>query len=189
MGRDKASLPFGGETLLERTLRLVGEVVDELLVVARQGQPVPKGVRVARDPRNGLGPLAGLATGLSAIGARRAFVTSCDVPFLRPAYVRRMLDLSEDHAITVPLVDGYYMTTSAVYTPEVVPAARELIRGGRLRPRFLVEAFPSRIVREDELRDVDPQLESFRNCNTPLDYEQALRDAGLESKRDRLGPR
>ncbi|MFQ5844419.1 MAG: molybdenum cofactor guanylyltransferase [Planctomycetota bacterium] len=179
MGRDKGSLPFGPETLLRRTIRLVSEAVPEIRVVARAGQEIPGGLEVVRDPAEGLGPLAGLAAGLAAMRAERAFVTSCDVPFLRPAYVRRMLELSRGHAVAVPLVDGYHMTTSAVYSRDVLPVARQLVAERRLRPLFLVEAVDARIVTADELHDVDPDLESFRNCNTRQDYEAALRHAGL----------
>lgn len=181
MGRDKAALPFGSETLLARTVRTVRGVVDEVLVVARAGQDVPGGFEVVRDPAEGLGPLAGLAAGLAAMSAERAFLTSCDAPLLRPALVRRLLDLSRGHAAAVPLVGGYHMTTAAVYAREALPVARRLIAEGRLRPLFLVQEVGARIVAEPELRDVDPGLESFRNCNTPEDYAAALAAAGLGS--------
>lgn len=182
MGRDKWSLPFGDETLLERTVRIAREAVDEVLIVAREGQDVEiDGPRVVRDPAEGFGPLAGLVAGLAAIDADRAFLTSCDVPFLRPAYVRRMLDLAAGHPLAVPLVDGYHMSTSAVYGREVLPVARGLLAARRLRPFFLLEALPARIVAPAELADVDPDLASFRNCNTPEEYQQALAAAGLAS--------
>lgn len=181
MGRDKWSLPFGPETLLARTVRVVGQVVDEVWVVAREGQEVPGNFRVARDPAEGLGPLAGLVAGLEATGAERAFLTSCDAPLLKPAFVRRMLDLSRGHAAAVPVVGGYHMTTAAVYSRDVLPVARRLLKELRLRPLFLVEEVRARTVREDELRDVDPDLVSFRNCNTPEEYRAALSDAGLAS--------
>jgi molybdopterin-guanine dinucleotide biosynthesis protein A len=180
MGRDKWSLPFGGETLLERTVRIVREVVPEVWVVAREGQGVRGRFQVARDPAEGKGPLAGIAAGLGAMQAERAFVTSCDVPFLAPALVRRLLDLSRGHAAAVPFVGGYHMTTAAVYSKEALPAARRLLAEGRLRPFFLVEELKARIVTAEELRDADPSLASFRNCNTPEEYRAALRDAGLE---------
>ncbi|MCK6458729.1 MAG: molybdenum cofactor guanylyltransferase [Planctomycetes bacterium] len=180
MGNDKWSLPFGGETLLERTVRIVREVVPEVWVVAREGQGVRGRFRIARDPAEGMGPLAGLAAGLEAMAADRAFLTSCDVPFLRPALVRRLLDLSRGHLAAVPFVDGYHMTTAAVYARDALPAARRLLAEGRLRPFFLVEELRARIVTAEEIRDVDPSLESFRNCNTPGEYRAALRDAGLE---------
>jgi molybdopterin-guanine dinucleotide biosynthesis protein A len=184
MGRDKWSLPFGGETLLARTVRLVGEVVDEVWVVAREGQDLPAGFRVARDPAQGDGPLAGLAAGLAAMRAERAFLTSCDVPFLRPALVRRLFDLARGHAAAVPFVHGHHMTTAAVYGRGALPVARRLLGERRLRPLFLAEELKARSVTEAELSDVDPGLESFRNCNTPQEYWSALRDAGVVGEVD-----
>jgi molybdopterin-guanine dinucleotide biosynthesis protein A len=180
MGRDKWSLEFGDETLLERTVRIVREVVPEVWVVAREGQGVGGRYKIARDPAEGMGPLAGLAAGLEAMEAERAFLTSCDVPFLKPALVRRLLDLSRGHAAAVPFVGGFHMTTAAVYSRDALPAARRLLAERRLRPLFLVEAVKARIVTEAELSDVDPGFESFRNCNTPEEYLAALRAAGLE---------
>src|SRR5262245_46114604 len=71
MGRPKAWLPIGGETMLGRVVRLLGEVVSPLVVVAAPGQelpPLPPGVTVVRDPERGRGPLQGLAAGLPALG-------------------------------------------------------------------------------------------------------------------------
>lgn len=177
MGRDKASLPFGNETMLARVVRIVREVADEVVVVAREGQEVAGDFALARD--GGRGPLDGLAAGLRALIADRAFLTSCDAPFLKPAYVARMLEYAAGHDAAVPLVDGYHMMTSAVYAKRALPVAEKLLAAGRLRPLFLVESVHARIVAPDELRDVDPDLASFRNCNTPEEYERALRDAGI----------
>ena len=41
MGIPKATLPFGEEVMLTRVLRLLGEVVDPLLVVAAPAQQLP----------------------------------------------------------------------------------------------------------------------------------------------------
>jgi len=81
-------------------------------------------------------------------------------------------------------VGGYHMTTAAVYARDVLPVARRLLTEKRLRPLFLVEEVKARIVTEDELRDVDPALESFRNCNTPEEYWAALHDAGVAGATD-----
>jgi molybdopterin-guanine dinucleotide biosynthesis protein A len=179
MARDKASLPFGDETMLERVVRTVSRVVPEVWVVAREGQKVSGQVRVARDAAEGLGPLAGLCAGLEAMDAERAFLTTCDVPLLKPAYVEQMLALSRGHPIAVPRIGEHTMVTSAVYAREVLPEAKRLVEQRRLRPLFLVEAFDARIVTEEELRPVDPELDSLRDCNTPEAYEEALRSAGL----------
>jgi len=179
MGRDKASLPFGNETLLLRVVRLVREVAGEVLLVAREGQALPDGVDAVRDPAEGLGPLAGIAAGLLAMTSERAFVAACDMPLLRPALARRLIELSHGYEACVPLVDGFAVPTCAVYAKTTAALARELVAARELRPKALFESVRTRFVAGDELRDVDPELESFLDCDTQESYQAALRAAGL----------
>ncbi len=181
MGRDKAALPFGDETLLERVVRIVRSRVDEVWLVAREGQalPAPAELPVARDPAEGLGPLAGVIAGVRAMKAERAFVISCDSPLLEPGLVSRLLELSRGHDAAIPFVDGHYVPTTAVYAKSILPAAERLLARGELRPRLLVEEPGVRVIREEELTSADPELHSFRDCDTPADYEDLLRLAGL----------
>ena len=179
MGRDKAALPFGYETLISRVARLVGEVVGDVVLVARQGQVLPGGLEAVRDPAEGLGPLAGIAVGLEAVRGERAFVAACDMPLLRPAVVRRLLDLSEGYEAVVPLIDGFAMTTCAVYSRTTAALAAALVAERRLRPLFLVERVRTRYVGGEHFTDIDPDLESFRDCNTPERYAEALDRAGI----------
>ncbi len=185
MGTDKAALPCGDETLLERIVRLVCEVLDEVWLVAREGQVLPFAGRelpVARDPAEGLGPLAGVTAGLRAIEAERAFVISCDSPLLQPPLVSHLLSLAQGHTAAIPRIEGHLVPTTAVYSKALLPAAEALLARGELRPRMLVEEPGVRIVSEDELRMVDPELLSLRDCDTPDDYRKLLARAGLDAK-------
>lgn len=179
MGRDKASLPFGDELLLERVRRLAREVASEVLLVAREGQELPRGWEAVRDPAEGLGPLAGLAAGLDAMTGERAFVCACDMPLLRPALARRLLELSQGHEACVPVVDGFPVPTCAVYVKSTAALARELVAARELRPKALLASVRTRFVAGDELRDVDPELLSFLDCDTEAGYRVALAAAGL----------
>ena len=185
MGRPKAWLPFAGETLLARVVRLLGEVVGPIVVVAAPDQdvpPLPAGVAVVRDEERGRGPLQGLAAGLAALRERAeaAYLSSCDVPFLKPAFVRRLIDRLGEHFICVPRVGGYHHPLAAVYRLEVADAVARLLAEDRLRPFFLFETVPTRVVEAGELADVDPSFQSLRNLNTLEEYESALREVGPE---------
>jgi molybdopterin-guanine dinucleotide biosynthesis protein A len=181
MGRPKAWLPFGGELMLPRVVRLLGEVVSPVVVVAAHGQdvpPLPPEVRIVRDEQEGRGPLQGLAAGLDALHglADAAYLSSCDVPFLRPAFVRRLIDLLGEQSICVPHAGGYHHPLASVYRLSVAEAVRRLLAEDRLRPVFLFEAVPTRVVEAEDLQDVDPTLQTLRNLNTPEDYESSLRE-------------
>src|SRR5829696_6616837 len=120
MGQPKAWLPFGPERMLQRVVRLVGEVADPIVVVAAPGQdhpPLPDSVTVVRDPVSGRGPLQGLAAGLSALpeAVEFAFASATDVPFLHPAWITRLRALIGDHDLAIPFVDGYYHPLAALY--------------------------------------------------------------------------
>jgi len=184
MGADKAALPFGDETLLARVVGIVSHVAEEVWIVAREGQTLPSlgerpEVRMARDPAEGRGPLAGLAAGLGAMRAERAFVTACDTPLLKPVLIEHLFALAEGHTAAVPEVGGHQMTMCAIYAKALLPATARLLARDELRPRMLLREPGVRIVSEDELRAVDPKLDSLRDCNTPAAYEAALRVAGI----------
>jgi molybdenum cofactor guanylyltransferase len=184
MGVPKATLPFGTETMVQRVVRLLGTVVAPVIVVAARGQSLPAlpdEVRVARDEREARGPLEGIRAGLSALPASTdaAYITSCDVPLLVPAFVERMIDLMGDHDIAVMEVDGFPHPLSAIYRRDTLPHVERLLAGDRLRPVFLFEAVRTRRVKPEEMTVVDAELRTLWNLNTPEDYRAALARAGL----------
>lgn len=185
MGTSKALLPFGPETMLQRVVRILGDIVAPVVVVAAADQELPDlpaSVIVTHDEREGRGPLEGLRAGLKALPAdvEAAYVTSCDVPLLVPGFVRQMLDLARGYDVTVMEIGGFTHPLSAVYRRSTLPRIEDLLANDRLRPVFLFEAVNTRRVRAEEMT-ADPDLRTLRNLNTREDYEQALADARPDS--------
>jgi molybdenum cofactor guanylyltransferase len=181
MGVAKATLPFGPETMLQRVLRLLGTTVSPIVVVAAREQELPAlpaGVIVTHDERDARGPLEGLRAGLKGLPSSvdAAYVTSCDVPLLVPAFVEHMLGLLGEHDIAVMEIDGFTHPLSAVYRRSVLPQVEALLAQDRLRPVFLFDAVRTRRLSPDEMRVADPDLRTLRNLNTKEDYEAALRE-------------
>ncbi|MDP2052016.1 MAG: molybdenum cofactor guanylyltransferase [Acidobacteriota bacterium] len=174
MGRDKASLPFGTETLLERAIRIVGEVAGDVIVVARPDHATPPGIRVVHDPIANLGPLAGIAAGLSASHSDVNVVVACDMPLVRPEVLRRLIALREDADICVAVVDGHASPLCAVYRSSVAGVAQALLAGGERRVMALLDGVQTKRVEAALFRDLDPDLDSFVSCNTPEAYAAAL---------------
>jgi len=185
MGRSKALLPFGNETMLQRVVRVLGTVVSPIVVVAAPNQELPElpsTVTITRDEREGRGPLEGLRAGLKALPADVdvAYVTSCDVPLLVPAFVTEMLELARGYDVAVMEIDGFAHPLSAVYRRSTLPHVADLLAADRLRPIFLFDRVRTRRVRPEEIAS-DPDLRTLRNLNTREDYDAALTDAGLRS--------
>lgn len=183
MGTSKALLPFGRETMLQRVVRVLGELVDPIVVVAAPGQELPAlppDVIVAHDEREGRGPLEGLRAGLKALPGYVdvAYVTSCDVPLLVPGFVVQILELAHGHDVAVMEIDGFTHPLSAVYRRTVLPHVEDLLAHDQLRPVFLFERVRTRRVKPEEMT-ADPDLRTLRNLNTAADYQQALAEAGV----------
>ena len=184
MGSSKALLPFGSETMLQRVVRLLSEVVSSIVVVAAIDQELPQLPRhiiLTRDEREARGPLEGLRAGLKALPADidAAYVTSCDVPLLVPGFVHQMIDLARGYDVAVMEIDGFTHPLSAVYRRATLPVVEDLLAKDQLRPVFLFNTVNTRRVRPDEMT-ADPALQTLRNLNTRDDYERALVEAGLK---------
>jgi molybdopterin-guanine dinucleotide biosynthesis protein A len=179
MGRPKAWLPVGDELMLQRVVRVVGEVVQPVVVVAAQGQevpPLPPGVRVVRDDVEGRGPLGGLAAGMAAIKdeCEQVYLSGCDVPLLRAEFVRRVVGSVAKPQAAVPLVAGRLHPLAAVYSLDVLPVVLAQLAAGDYRMTRLAELVPTRFLTQADFAEVDPQLESLRNVNTWEEYESLI---------------
>jgi molybdopterin-guanine dinucleotide biosynthesis protein A len=190
MGAPKAALEWRGSTLLRRTAGIVARATGGPVVVVRAiGQDLPHlpdDVIVIDDPREGKGPMQGIAAGLAALAgqAETAFVTSTDLPFLHPAYIGRVLRVLDPRGgpdIALPVARGYQQPLAAAYRTGLAGLAERLVREDRLRPAFLfaeciVERLDDAALLADPLlAALDPDLDSVLNVNTLDDYQAARR--------------
>ena len=175
MGRDKAALPAGDGTLIEHLARRLAPVVDETIVAGGSMRPPIEGARFVPDRHPGLGPLAGVLAGLTAARQPLVWVVGCDLPDVEPALGRLLLALAGDYDAVVPRPEDQPEGVCALYVRELAPRIGALLDAGDRSIKSLLDRSTVRYVASDELRAVDPGLRSFRNINTPADYEAWLR--------------
>jgi len=201
MGTPKADLEWHGSTLLRRTVGIVARGTGGPVVVVRaSGQglpPLPGSVTVVDDPRPGKGPLQGIAAGLAALQGKvdAAFVTSTDLPFLHPAFIRAVLrglrtpgegpgapEGATDPGlpdVALPVARGYQQPLAAAYRTGLAGLAGRLIEEELLKPAFLFAKCTvtrldhAALLADPVLATLDPDLDSVLNVNTPGDYRAA----------------
>lgn len=184
MGRDKASLPFGDETLLARVMRLAAEVVprEQIVLIAAAEQqlpPLPWAATVIRDREADQGPLPALIDGLAALPANvsAAFVTACDAPWLQPMLVETLFATMDPEVDAAVPSDGERVhPLTAVYRSSCLAALRAYRDGGRSSLQGALRSLGGRLKESsvEQLRSVDPDLRSLLSCNTPEEYQTAL---------------
>jgi molybdopterin-guanine dinucleotide biosynthesis protein A len=186
MGTSKASLAWHGSTLVRRVAGIVARGVGGPVVLVRSpGQSLPSlpaAFEVLEDIEEGKGPLGGLSVGLEALAGRceAAYVSSTDVPFLHPAFVRRVVgELGAGVDACVPCVRGFRQPLAAVYRAGLAPTVKSLLSSDRLRVALLLEACSwkeldeAALLADPGLARFDPGLESVTNLNDPQEYETA----------------
>jgi molybdenum cofactor guanylyltransferase len=174
MGRDKASLPAGDGTLIEHLARRLAPVVDETIVAGGSGRATLAGVMMVEDRYPGLGPLAGIHAGLVAARYPHVWVVGCDLPDADPALAHLLLGLAAGYDAVVPRIDAEPQGVCALYDRALASRIDGLLAAGERRVKALLAASNVRYVTPEELRAIDPELRSFRNINTPADYEAWL---------------
>ncbi|WP_156685975.1 molybdenum cofactor guanylyltransferase [Mycobacterium sp. Marseille-P9652] len=149
MGRDKASMPVpgsaDGRTMLEHVVGVLAERCDPVLVMAAQGQPLPAvQAQIVRDESRGLGPLPATARGLRAAGeagARFAFISAVDMPFLAPELIDELMRMALETGAEVVLPwDGQDHYLAGIYRTDLADRADALVAAGQRSMRALADS-------------------------------------------------
>ena len=127
-----------------------------------------------RDPFTLLiGVLGGLHAGLQAASYELTLAVGCDMPFLKTDLLRAFADWAEGFDIALLRRGEHVEPLHAAYRRTCLPPIEAVIRGGKRR---VVSFFPRvevRYVTLEEVALIDPYLDSFRNVNTPAEWEAA----------------
>lgn len=143
-GRDKAWLPAPGgrEALIERLLRIGGELGLSSVVV---GGHAPPGVPQISDEPAGIGPLGGLRALLVHAGTRPVIALACDLPYVDATLLAKLAH-AESHAAVLAPRDpgsGKWQTLCARYVPALaLPACDAVLARGERSLQALLRLLP-----------------------------------------------
>jgi len=175
MGQPKALLPFGGEPLIVHNVRALHRHFTEIVVVTASNQALPSlPVTLVQDEVAYQGPVGGILYGLRAASQEVCFITSCDAPFLNLSLITYLVSLITEHDVIVPYWEDRLQPLHAVYRRSVAPLLQDQLQRGELRPVFLYKKVRTYEVPAADIRRFDPEGLSFRNLNSPEDYQAAL---------------
>jgi molybdopterin-guanine dinucleotide biosynthesis protein A len=175
LGRNKALLELGGQTLIARVLDRLALLCDELIISANDVElyaDLP--ARVVPDLVPGRGALGGIHAGLAAASNEQAVVVACDMPLLNLSLLRYMVVVSPGYDVVVPHIGGFYEPLHAVYSVRCVEPIARLIAEGPRRITDLYRRVRLRELTEEDVRLFDAAL-SFFNVNTLQKWSEAQR--------------
>jgi molybdenum cofactor guanylyltransferase len=167
-GRNKALVEVGGIRLIERVIRIMRSVFQQVIIITNTPDEYAfLKLPMIEDLIKGLGPLGGLYTGLESISTETGFFVACDMPFLSEPLIRYITKFRDDFDVILPKIDWKIEALHGLYNKRCLPAIRELIDSQQYQ---VIRFFPEMRVKflgEAEIRKYDPELKTFFNINEP----------------------
>lgn len=178
-GREKASFPWHGKSLLRHVAERMQAVGSRVLAVVREDQCLEGEVVRALDglvldnPTAPSGPLRGMVAGLSACRTRFAFVVGCDSPCIQPSLLATLRAAwSPGMLAVVPRWEGRAQPLLALYDTGILTHLIAGVKAGQRSPSRLLEGLRCQWFEESAWRSVDPWGLSFANVNTRQDLRE-----------------
>lgn len=182
-GQDKGLLSLTGKPLVRHVLDRIGKIANEkIVVVSSQSQAeiyekvLKSEARVYVDKEKLQGPVVGALTGFENTECEYSLLLPCDTPFISRDVLSLMLELCVNKNAAIPRWPNCYIEPlQAAYAIEsALETARELLKESKTDMQLMVNRLRNvRYVSTLVLQQLDPELNTFFNINTPLDLKKA----------------
>ena len=179
-GTDKALMDFGGQTLLDRALAVMGTVCDRVTIVGDPAKFAKYGSSkydssmydsIVADIFPGCGPLAGIHAALLHSSAELNLMLAVDMPFVSRELLAFLFAAAGENSaiVTMPRSGKGLQPLCAVYRRDFFLVAEQALRAEKYKIDAAFSNVSVRIIEELELAAAGFSEQSFFNVNTPQD--------------------
>ena len=176
MGLNKALMKLGDETIIERTVKPLMEVFEEVIIITDTPEAYSflKGVSFYSDVKElkERNSMIGIYSGLLRAKYSKAFVVACDMPLLSKELLIYMKQQLYDEDILIPVVNGFYEPLHAFYSKSCLTVFEECIDRKKYKVTATFDRFKIKTIDEERIRGYDKELLSFININTYEEYQK-----------------
>ncbi len=163
-GRNKAFASYQGSTFVERTVRTLQSVFENVILVTNTQDYHFLNIPILQDFKAHQGPIGGIVTALSQVKTEQLFVVACDMPLLDPQIIREVVQVSSTYDAVIPVYEESQEYLMAVYSRKLLAPLCEALLQGRASLKSFFEK------RENILWYPIEGNSSF-NVNTPVDFQ------------------
>ncbi len=182
-GQDKGVLELANIPLIKHVVDAISLVVDETIIVTssqeritQYAKAITADVQFVIDVCQSNSPLIGALTGFGVAHGRYALLLPFDTPFVSKEVVSLLFELCLNKAAAIPRWSNCQIEPlHAVYqTKLALEAAKSAVAEGKLNVRAMIEKLRGvRYVSTLVIQQLDPDLHTFFNINTPADLRKA----------------
>jgi len=183
MGVNKALLIMNGKSIIEHIVLLFKSIFGRVMLVTNNPDDyLFPGIEIFGDVYPGMGPLAGIHSGLVHSDTEKNFVISCDIPLINKEIIEYIIEFRTIHPITVVKAEGYIQQLCGIYNKSLALTADKIlidnqtIENGSSKPKCkvmsLIDAAGAEIIESNNIPCYTEGL--FLNVNKPDDYLMLL---------------
>lgn len=174
-GQPKGLLRIRGRRIIDHQLEQLRSVFERVVIITNDPDPwASLGVPLVPDRQPGAGPLAGIEAALLSltVGEDAAVCLGGDMPFIRTAVLRLLVETAPRASVVAPWVAGRPEPLCARYGRTCLAAIGARLAQGQMKTSAFLEATATQWIDEATFRRADPGLISLQNVNTPADRDR-----------------
>jgi len=186
----KGHIEIKGEKIIDSSVNLMRNLFGRVVISTNTPELYFYcGVPMIGDIINQRGPLTGIFSVLLNIKDDAIFVVACDMPFLNDQLMKYMLDkyrgknrenpepLTSGSEITkwdavIPVFEGKPQPLFGIYSKNILGIIEKRLNKGLKKLKDMLTEINVLYIKEEEVRQIDPEGRSFLNINTMEDLEK-----------------
>ncbi|PAF54507.1 hypothetical protein BKH42_00940 [Helicobacter sp. 13S00482-2] len=169
MGENKALLPFGKLNLISYEYQKMCKIFQNVFISCKKGilPEFEKNTLIEKDEI--FSPLVGIRNAFLALKASKIFFLSVDTPFVKNETIHRICSIEGSYDVIYPSLKGRSHYLISLWNKSTLEELQTALNGREYKIGNLIDKLQTLAI---SLNDE----EEFYNLNTPLDYQNAIKN-------------
>jgi molybdenum cofactor guanylyltransferase len=165
-GIDKSMIEIDGIPMIEHIIRQLQPHFEQIIIGSNETEKFEfLQFPVVSDIEKNKGPLMGIYSCLKASDNVVNFITACDIPIMNISLIYKMLKLSSDNDIVIPVSENqHFEPLFAVYKKDVIPQVETLLNNDIFKIIKLIPLVKTKFLTHENLN-------WYHNLNSTSDFE------------------
>jgi len=178
----KGYIEINGKRIIDRNIGVMKSLFEKVVISTNTPELYFYcGAPMIGDIAPQKGPLTGIFSVLTNVEDNAIFVAACDMPFLNERLIKYMVDKynnsnsgANKQDAVIPVYEGNPQPLLGIYSKNILSVVEERLNKGLRKLKDMLTEISVLYIKEEEIKQIDPEGRSFLNINTIEDYERVI---------------
>ncbi len=134
MGENKSLMRLGNKKVIEHVRDLMLGLFSKVILITNEPDEYSfLNLDIYEDIYPGMGPLAGIHSGLTYSATDKNFFISCDIPLMIPEMIKYLMEFKTAKPVTIAKADGFIQQLCGVYSKSCITYAENILAANLLQ--------------------------------------------------------